>query len=157
MTQSEQTEILAAIQQLMRAFQTVLLSTCSVDAAPEISYSPYAVVEGKLYIFLSDLARHTANLKNNPKASLLFIESEADAKNLHARTRVTFKAQAEIVDRESEEAKNALAAMESRFGQIMQLLASLPDFHFFALTTQEAVLVRGFADAHPVSCDGFPE
>jgi putative heme iron utilization protein len=45
--------------------------------------------------------------------------------------------------------------METRFGEIVPVLKSLPDFHLFAMTTDSASIVRGFADAHTVECDGF--
>jgi putative heme iron utilization protein len=37
----------------------------------------------------------------------------------------------------------------------MAVLKSLPDFHLFEMNTGSAVIVRGFADAHTVECDGF--
>lgn len=106
---------------------------------------------------MSDLAVHTGNLKSNPRASLLFIESEQDAEKLHARKRVTFSVTTELIDRKSDRFRSVMAVMETRFGDIMPLLESLPDFHLFAMRTDCAVLVKGFADAHTVDCDGFPE
>lgn len=140
---------------LVDMFSTVLMATSSTEGEPEISYSPYAIVDGKLHVFVSDLALHTANLKSNPKASLLFIENESDADKLHARKRVTFSARAELVNRQSDHFRSVMNAMHSRFGEIIPLLESLPDFHLFAMSTECAVLVKGFADAHTIVCDGF--
>jgi len=134
---------------LVDMFSTVLMATSSTEGDPEISYSPYAIVDGKLHVFVSDLALHTANLKSNPKASLLFIENENNAEKLHARKRVTFSAKADLVDRNSDHFRSVMQAMHSRFGEI------IPDFHLFAMSTESAVLVKGFADAHTIECDGF--
>lgn len=142
---------------LVASFKTVLMATSSSAGEPEISYSPYVIVGGKLYVFLSDLAMHTGNLKANPQASLLFIESEQAADKLHARRRVTFAASAELIDRSTDHFRQALDEMQRQFGEIMPLLESLPDFHLFAMRTSCAVLVKGFADAHTIECDGFPD
>lgn len=151
------TDLQHEVASLVASFKTVLMATSSPGAEPEISYSPYAIVDGRLHVFLSDLALHTANLKANPQASLLFIESEEAAEKLHARKRVTFAATAELVDRKSEHFRRVMDEMQSLFGEIMPLLESLPDFHLFAMQTESAVLVKGFADAHLMACDGFPQ
>ncbi len=145
------------IKDLIGGFETVLMATSTAEGMPEISYSPYAIVDGELHVFLSDLALHTGNLKSNPRASLLFIENEKDAEKLHARKRVTFAATAKLIDRKSDRYRSVMAVMEARFGDIMPLLDSLPDFHLFAMHTDCAVLVKGFADAHTLECDGFPQ
>ncbi len=143
------------IQALCGQFKTVLMATSTSDGTPEISYSPYVIVDGSLYIFVSDLSLHTGNLKSNPRASLLFIENESDSDNLHARKRVTFPARATLVPRDDKTWEHVLKHMENKFGEIIPLLKSLPDFHLFAMHTDSAVIVRGFADAHTVDCDGF--
>ena len=145
------------IKDLITRFDTVLMATASVDGVPEISYSPYGIVDGQLHVFVSDLSVHTGNLKTNPRASLLFIENEQDAEKLHARKRVTFSAKAELIDRKSDRFRSVMSVMQGRFGDIMPLLESLPDFHLFAMQTDCAVLVKGFADANTVECDGFPQ
>lgn len=143
------------IKTLCGQFKTVLMATSTTDGQPEISYSPYAIVDGRLYVFVSDLSVHTGNLKSNPRASLLFIENEAQSDNLHARRRVTFPAKATLLSRDVPEWSDVLNQMEDKFGEIISVLKSLPDFHLFAMGTESAVIVRGFADAHTVECDGF--
>ena len=143
------------IRTLCGQFKTVLMATSTTDGQPEISYSPYVIVDGRLYVFVSDLSVHTGNLKSNPRASLLFIENEAQSENLHARRRVTFPVKAVLVDRDVPEWSDVLDQMETKFGEIISVLKSLPDFHLFSMSTESAVIVRGFADAHTVECDGF--
>ena len=144
------------MKELVSQFKTVLMATSSLDGEPEVSYSPYVIVDGELHVFLSDLSMHTGNLKSNPRCSLLFIENEQDAEQLHARKRVTFRASAVLVDRSSDQFRMAMDSMQDRFGEIMQVLESLPDFHLFAMQTDCAVLVKGFADAHTIECAEFP-
>ncbi len=136
-------------------FQTVLMGTSSIEGDPEISYSPFVIVESFLYVFVSELSVHTGNLHDNPRASLLFIESEKGCQNLHARRRVTYRAGASLIPRDDPEWTRVLQQFEVRFGEIIPLLKSLPDFHLFRFTTDSATIVRGFADAHTVACEGF--
>ena len=143
------------IRELCSQFQTVLMATSSCEAKPEISYTPYTIVDGRLFVFVSDLSLHTGNLKENPKASLLFIEDEKQSDNLHARRRVTFPATATLIQRNDPVFDEVLSQMQSQFGQIIPVLKSLPDFHLFAMETDCATIVRGFADAHTIKCDGF--
>ena len=153
--QNNHSELLADMRQLCAQFRTVLMATSTTEGLPEISYSPYVIVDKVLYVFLSDLSLHTGNLKSNPHASLLFIEDESTSENLHARRRVTYRAEVTLVERGDPDWNNVLSQMEERFGEIIPILKSLTDFHLFAMRTNDAVLVRGFADAHPVACDGF--
>jgi len=155
MTEPAASELEADISALLSTFKTVLMATCSQDAEPEISYSPYVIVDRQLHVLLSDLALHTANLKSNPRASLLFIESEQDALKLHARKRVTYSATVTQIERGSDRWQSVIKVMQEQFGDIIPVLEPLPDFHLFAMQADAAVLVRGFADAHTVACDGF--
>ena len=148
-------QLLTAIAELTAGFQTVLMGTCSKQGDPEISYSPCIIACGFLYVFVSELSVHTGNLHDNPRASLLFIENESECQNLHARRRVTYRAGASLIPRDDPEWTTVLDEFERRFGEIMPLLKSLPDFHLFRFTTDSATIVRGFADAHTVACNGF--
>ena len=152
MTESS-TGLQSDIKTLVSSFKTVLMATSTEDGVPEISYSPYVICDGLLHVLLSDLSVHTGNLKSNPRASLLFIESEQDAEKLHARKRITFKVSVEQVARDSDHWRRAFDAMQERFGEIIPLLESLPDFHLFAMNTDCAVLVKGFADAHTIEVE----
>jgi len=148
-------QLLSDMAELSGRFQTVLMGTSSQDGDPEISYSPCVTVDGFLYVFVSELSVHTGNLRDNPRASLLFIENESGCQNLHARRRVTYRAGASLIPRDDPEWTGVLLEFEKQFGEIIPLLKSLPDFHLFRFTTDSATIVRGFADAHTVACDRF--
>ena len=155
MTESN-TDLQSDVSALVNRFKTVLMATSTEDGVPEISYSPYVNVSGKLHVFLSDLALHTGNLKANPQASLFFIENEADAEKLHARKRVTFRARAELVDRSSDNfgllAHNTLNQHRDK----RRRRAAPPHFGESKTHAHSAVVEKGFADAHTLDCDGFP-
>lgn len=152
---SKHSQLLADIRQLVANFRTVLMATATVDGDPEISYSPYTIYEGLLYVFVSDLSLHTGNLKENPRASLLFVENEDGCENLHARRRATFRCTANLIARGEPCCDLVLAEMADRFGEIIPLLKSLPDFNLFAMRPETAVIVKGFADAHTVEFSSF--
>jgi len=154
-TAAEDDQLRRDVAELTGAFQTVLMATSSAQGDPEISYSPCVIVDGFLYVFVSELSVHTGNLHDNPRASLLFIENESECRNLHARRRVTYHAGASLIPRDDPEWTVALTEFERRFGEIIPVLKSLPDFHLFRFTTDSATIVRGFADAHTISCSRF--
>ena len=149
-------QLMQDMAELTAGFQTVLMGTCSPQGDPEISYSPCVILNGFLYVFVSELSLHTGNLHDNPRASLLFIEDESASENLHARRRVTYRAGASSIPRDDPEWSATLSEFERRFGEIIPVLKSLPDFHLFRFTTDSATIVRGFADAHTVECTQFP-
>ncbi len=142
--------------ELLTGARTALMATSDNAGLPEISYSPFVIRNGSLYVFLSDLSLHTGNLKQNPRASLLFIEDEQQAENLHARRRATFAVAAELIARTDTDFAPVLAEMEQRFGEIMQVLRELPDFHLFCMKPASVTVVLGFAQARTFDCDGFP-
>lgn len=59
-----------------RVYDSVLMATATEDGEPVASYAPYLEHGGDFYVYVSDLAAHTQNLKRNPRASLMFIEDE---------------------------------------------------------------------------------
>jgi len=120
------------------------------------SYAPFIVNEQQQFtIFTSQLAAHTANLQRTGRASVMLIEDEAATKQIFARQRVTFQCRASLIPRDSEEGQAALADYEARFGKMVGLLKSLPDFQLFRLQPQSGSLVTGFAQAYTLSGDGF--
>lgn len=141
-----------AYEHLLTHQQSLMLATVNQDGSPLISYAPYVVDEHKqFYIFISQLAAHTVNLQHNGQASLMLIEDEATAAQLFARQRLTFQCQATPVARHSLEWNQVMAQYRDRFGPIVELLESLPDFQLFQLTPTSGQLVLGFGQAYELS------
>ncbi len=138
------------LQQVARALRdrcrSVLLATVSPAGEPEISYAPFILDDDEaICIYVSELAAHTRNLLANPRASLMFIQPEAEARNLFARERLVLQCRAGEV--RGKEADRLLERMESAFGETVALLRSLPDFHLFRFQVEKGSYVRGFGQA----------
>ena len=120
--------------ELIASQQTLLLSTASVVGVPDISYAPFVRGHaGLFYIFVSEMAGHTANLLNNPRASILFIRPESECRNLFARERAVISCSVKEIPRDDEIFIDRLQALQDKSGEVVNVLRSLSDFHLFAL------------------------
>jgi putative heme iron utilization protein len=129
--------------------KTAILGTVDAQDAPEASYSPFVTGDsGSFYVYVSALAKHTANLKRTGKASLMLIEDESTADNLHARRRATWTCEVEAIERESERFNALMDAFEARFGETSRNLATMQDFTLFRLVPAAGRLVLGFGKAY---------
>ena len=138
--------------ELIASQQTLLLSTASVTGVPDISYAPFVRDHaGFFYIFVSEMAGHTANLLNNPQASLLFIRPESECLNLFARERAVLNCSVKEIRRENEIFINRLHALQDKFGEVVNVLRSLSDFHLFALRPESGRFVIGFGRAFTIN------
>ncbi len=79
-----------------------------------------------------------------PKVSLMLIEDEKTARELFARKRLTTNAEARLIEKESEEGKQLLAALRQRYGERIDGLACLSDFKTFSLSPKQSLYVKGF-------------
>ena len=146
------TEKSQQLESLVTSQQTLLLSTSSVNGVPDLSYAPYIRdINGYFYIFVSELATHTANLQHNPRASIMFIRSESDSKNLFARERAIFDCICWEVERNNLLYSNQLHTLQEKFGEVVSLLRNLNDFHLFALSPENGRYVLGFGQAYIIN------
>jgi heme iron utilization protein len=136
-------------------FDSVLMATVSVDGVPDASYAVYLFHDNAYYVYISELATHTENLMRSAKASLLFIENEEQAQNLFARQRMTLECSAQEIERGSDHFEQVLDLFIKRFGNFMQMLKSLNDFHLFRMSPQSGTYVRGFAQAYRLHGEGL--
>ncbi|MDB9314137.1 pyridoxamine 5'-phosphate oxidase family protein [Spirulina sp. CS-785/01] len=137
-------------------FQSLVLSTADDHGTPNGSYAPFVQDEGKnFYIFVSGLSAHTQNLSINPKVSVLFIEDEAQAEQPFARRRLSFDCTATVMERETEEWEAIAEQFTTKFGEIIDIFRSLPDFRLVKLTPQQGRFVIGFGAAYQVTGDNL--
>ena len=137
-----------------QAFASLLMATVSPDGEPVASYAPYVIdAEGCFYIYISELAAHTANLRRHPRVSVLFIEDEREAPQVFARKRITYVCQVEAIGRETAAFADILDRFEGKHGPFMRMLRELRDFHLFRLIPERATYIRGFAQAFQLSGD----
>ncbi len=134
-------------------FQSLQLATVSADGQPEASYAPFVADHGCYYVYLSDLARHGANLREKGRASVLFIEGEERAKHPFARERLTLRCEATECPRGSERFEAVLDLFEHRFGKFVQMVRPLGDFRLFELRPEAGSYVAGFAKAYVLDGD----
>lgn len=145
----------SACDALMERQQTLLLATRSEAGGADISYAPF-VRDGMIfYIYVSQLAKHTHNLIAIPQASVMLIEPEAEAKNLFARQRLTFDCSAMEIARSDNQYHRQLDALAAKFGSIVDVLRTLPDFRLLALTASRGLFVGGFGKAYVVDEHGL--
>ena len=139
-------------QELMASQQTLLLSTVSASGVPDISYAPFVRDHaGVFYIYVSEMACHTTNLLNNPRASLLFIRSESESPNLFARERAVLRCSVKEISRDDVIYAERIKALQDKFGEVVSVLRSLSDFHLFALRPENGRYVVGFGRAFTIN------
>lgn len=144
-----------ALQLEIEAFKSlhtvIFMASSDINGVPEASHTPFAMdQQGKMYILISELAKHTHNLRVNPTASLLLLESENKANNAFALRRLQFECQAEFLG-EGESLQRALSLLKDRFGKFIDTLSSLGDFRVVRLTPHRGKFVRGFAQTFRLS------
>ena len=147
--------MLKVVSQLITRHQTLTLSTLSPDGKPEISYTPFVRGDdGRFYIFISELAHHTPNLQANPVCSVFFAVPESETRNLFARERVFFACDVEELPRGIADCEHWIDRFQEAFGNTVELLRNLPDFHLFALTPTSGQYTIGFGKAFKIDANG---
>ncbi|MCD2449888.1 pyridoxamine 5'-phosphate oxidase family protein [Methylicorpusculum oleiharenae] len=150
-------EVLENCQQLPERFNSLLMATVSPTGFPEASYAAYVKYEGSFYVYVSELAAHTRNMAHSGLAGVLFIEDEDKAVNLFARQRVTYQCTALEVARDSQAFEEIMSLFEAKFGEFINFLKQLQDFHLFRLTPQKGNFVQGFARAFTIEGDAMDQ
>lgn len=141
------------IKEFRQERRTLQLATVDEEGRPNVSYAPFVQNQEGYFVLISDIARHARNLKANPQVSLMMIEDEQSSKQLYARKRLTFDAQASVVERETELWTQVIGQMQERFGEIIDGLSQLQDFSLFNLKAENGLFVKGFGKAYQVSGD----
>ena len=150
-------EVIDEARRFHESFDSVMMATSREDV-PVATYAPYVSDEqGCFYIYVSELSAHTPNLKQNPWASLMFIEDESRAQHLFARKRVTYTCVAESVERDSKAFVAVMDRFKAKHGPFMDMMRELRDFHLFRLVPVQASYVRGFAQAYQLQGAGLGE
>ena len=141
---------------LIENCQSLMMATTN-DESSHCSYVPYIWVNQRLYILVSALAQHTTNLKNTDDHAIgcMLIEDESVSSQIFARQRLMFRAKVIEISRDADQWQKIIELFRIRFGEIIDLLDSLPDFTLMELDPEDAVLVKGFGDAHTVSKDSL--
>lgn len=152
MSKSSSQETRGAYEDLLRNSKSLMLATSSLDGIPESSTTPYIRDDmGQYYIFVSQLARHTQNLINNPNASIMLVEDENDCRQYFARKRIQYQCKVEMPD--DQDRAGLLKTFSNRYGNVVELLSGLPDFRLFRLKPLSGQFVMGFGQAYTLTGD----
>jgi putative heme iron utilization protein len=106
---------------LITAQRSLLLATSNSEGDAEISYAPYVRIEQEFYIFVSELARHTGNMLRSRRASVMFIQPEAEAANLFARRRLIFSCKVAEIRADDARYTPILEALQQACGDVVGL------------------------------------
>jgi len=137
-------ELKTQCRQLLETCDAIFLATTGSDNTPMASYAPcWRDEAGYLYVMLSDLAEHTANLRGRADASCLVLGASSD--NAFARPRVTLQLRAEFLTSDNVSYQQAINGLTEKHGETMQILQELSDFHLIRLKPVGGTLVGGFA------------
>lgn len=141
-------------KEFQKKFESLQMATVDQDGNPNASYAPFAQDEaGSFYIFISGLSKHTSNLHHSKKASLLFIEPEADSANIFARKRLTYNCEASVIERDHSDFESSLKFLEDRFPKAIGHMKGMPDFRVCKLMPKDGLFVFGFGQAFRVAAD----
>ena len=146
------------MRKILERVRSAILASVDSKGQPLSSYAPVWVDDDRrFHVYISSLAKHTAQLKRSGLAGVMIIEDESEADNLFARRRLTVDCRADVVDRNSEDWEATMGCMEKRLGETVSSLKSLTDFDLIRLIPSEGRLVLGFGRAYRVFGNGLRE
>ncbi len=136
------------IEELINSCQSIMLATINEDGSPLVSTAPYSRVGNQFQILVSYMAKHTKNLKDRKKVSIMFVEDESASKQLYARHRLTIDSEAELVELDNPLFAEAMEDLRKRHGKVIEVLGSLDDFILFNFKPIKGSYVNGFGSAY---------
>ena len=141
------------IEELIENAKSVILATLNEDGTPASSYAPFVQLDGGFQVLVSFMAKHTRNLRDRKRVSVMVIEDESAVKQIYARDRLTMDCEAVLVEKDSEFFNRAVKALEEKHGNIVKMLSELNDFVLFDLQPVSGSYVNGFGSAYSVNAD----
>lgn len=151
-------------EQFLQSRNSMVLSTLDLEGSLETSVAPFVMQDDCFFIFVSELAKHTQNMLQQLKranerdelalVSGLLLSDEKQSEQLFARERISFQLVVSEVVATEPMYDRVLTQFSEQFGEIVSVLRGLPDFHLFALKSQNGGYVRGFGQAF--AFEGMP-
>lgn len=151
--QKEVKPIAPKVKELVANSKSVILGTIDAEGTPNASYAPFVKIHNVFYILVSFMARHTRNLRDQKKVSMMFIADESASKQIYARERLTLDATTTQVARDSEEWHTVTEALKERHGKVVDVIAPMEDFIMIALHPSKGAYVNGFGSAYFVDAN----
>lgn len=94
------------------------------------------------------MAKHTKNLSEGRKTSIMFIEDESATKQIYARERLTIEASTSQIERDSETWNTVVGQLKETHGKVVEVISEMKDFILIALTPVKGAYVNGFGSAY---------
>lgn len=151
------TNIQTNIESLISKRKSLLIASLNELSLPEISATPFLRLEAKFYIFISELASHTQNIKGCPSLSIMLLEDEQDTKNAFARKRLSYECQATFINKRHSSWSLILNQFEQRLGKTVSLLKQLEDFHLVELKPTSGNYIEGFGKAYKLTGENLDQ
>ena len=136
------------VKELIARTKSVILATVDAEGIPNSSYAPFIEVNNTFYILVSFMAKHTKNLADGRKTSVMFIEDESSTKQIYARERLTIEASTSQVERDSEIWNTVVAKLKETHGKVVNVIAEMKDFILIGLHPVKGSYVNGFGSAY---------
>ncbi|NLD08233.1 MAG: DUF2470 domain-containing protein [Xanthomonadaceae bacterium] len=140
-------------EQLLSTFNGVLATTMrdtlGLEGYPFGSVVPFCLnSRGEPILLISDLAQHTKNLKENPKASLMIHNIDQD--NIQKGWRLTVIGDITPIDLSE---YDDIADRYERFFGESRRYHEVHDFNFYQLTPKKYRYIHGFGEIHWVDTE----
>ncbi|MFC3161163.1 hypothetical protein SAMN05443633_101239 [Chryseobacterium arachidis] len=136
------------VKELIERTNSVILATVDAEGTPNSSYAPFVQVDNTFYILVSFMAKHTKNLADGRKTSIMFIEDESETKQIYARERLTIEAATSQVERDSETWNAVVSQLKETHGKVVDVIAEMKDFILIGLHPVKGSYVNGFGSAY---------
>ena len=149
-------DIAKEIADFQNELGSIIIASVDSKGNAVCSTAPLIRRSNNLYIYISEIAEHYASIAANPdNLRVLFVEDETYCQTLLARKRITYRAQAEFVERGSTEFERAMDAFEySKKTGGAKTVRQMRDFHLVRLVFTSGRFVKGFGQAYDIDAEG---
>jgi|SRR5699024_6566338 len=131
--------------------ETVTLSFMDEKGFPFSSCTPFVELNGKLYVYLSEVAEHFKLMQMNERVDALIIADEVDSNNRFATERVRWSCRPKKIGNDGYE--EVFDLFNAKFGEKMMNVLRGMDFSLFELTPESGRYVVGFGLAFDTNID----
>jgi len=152
-TEKKAKPVAPKVKELIDRTKSVILATVDAEGNPNSSYAPFVQVENTFYILVSFMAKHTKNLSEGRKTSVMFIEDESATKQIYARERLTLEAVTSQIERDSETWNTVVTKLKEDHGKVVDVISEMGDFILIALQPVKGSYVNGFGSAYFVDAN----
>ncbi|WET51143.1 pyridoxamine 5'-phosphate oxidase family protein [Chryseobacterium indologenes] len=152
-TEKKAKPVAPKVKELIGRSKSVILATVDAEGNPNSSYAPFVQVGNTFYILVSFMAKHTKNLSEGRKTSIMFIEDESATKQIYARERLTIEAGTSQIERDSEIWNTVVTRLKESHGKVVDVISEMGDFILIALQPIKGSYVNGFGSAYFVGAN----